>query len=77
MHTAELADAGQDTVQLSENQDRSSDTRGPPTGGRFQIRQDLIESFPEVWYDMIPVQADPVSYVESRSRPTDQHRALH
>ncbi len=73
----ELADPGQDAVQLPEDQDRPPYPGGPPAGGGLQIRQHVIEPLPEIRQDVIPIQAHPMSGMESRGGSTHEHRALY
>ena len=74
---AKLADAGQDTVELPEDQDWTAYARGLPTGGGFQIGQDFIEPPLEIRHDVVPIQADSMPGMERRGSPAHQHRARH
>ena len=74
---AELANASQHAVKLTQDEDRTLHTLRLPASRGFQSRQDLVEAVAQVGQNVIAIHAHAMSRMDGRCRAADQNGAGH
>jgi len=72
--SAELANPGQNAIELTEDQHRPLYPLGLPAGGRLERCEHVVETVPEIFEDVISVYTDAVSRMNRGCGAADHDR---
>jgi hypothetical protein len=73
LRSAQLADPGEHTIELAQNQHGLLQTIRLPTRDRLQVGKHLLESASQVGDDMVAIQARPVPYMKRSCGSADEY----